>query len=448
MARVALRLAFAFLVVSLSSLPAGAVPQFGSSEFQVNTYTSDYQSDPAVCATGDGTFVIAWTSAEQDGDLGGIFGQRYDASGVALGGQFQVNTYTSQNQESPEVCCAADGSFVVVWESFEKDGYDDGIFGQRFSAAGAPVGGEFQVNTYTFEEQKDPRVCCAGGSFVVVWESYQDGSYDEDIFGQRFSLASGAPLGLEFQVNTFTPDEQEDPGLCCAPDGAFVVTWEDEGDRDGDAEGVFGQRFAAAGSPLGGEFQVNTYTLSYQDNPAACCGADGSFVVAWQGAGNQDGDFAGIFAQRFASSGAAQGSEFQVNTYTPDGQYSPALCCGADGFVVAWHGEFQDGDGNGVFAQAFDGSGGAVGAEFQVHAYTVGFQGDPALACDPSDRILAAWVSGGEGGSDQDGDGAGVFARLLVEPLTILEIPTLAPVGLVALATLLGAGALIALRRR
>ena len=440
MLRAALRLKFALLFVAVS---AGRAQQLGP-EFQVNTYTSDYQADPAACIAADGSFVVVWRSNGEDGDEGGVFGQRYDVSGNAQGSAFQVNTYTSEDQSSPEVCCGADGGFVVVWESYEEDGDLDGIFGQRFSAAGGTLGGQFQVNSYTTDYQTDVRICCANNSFVVVWESQEQDDQGEAIMGQRYSYPGGTPLGGEFMINTYTDSDQEDAGLCCAPDGAFVVAWESEEGQDGANEGVFAQRFAAGGSPSGGEFQVNTFTSSFQDNPALCCGADGGFVVAWESS-EQDGDYEGVFAQRYGNSGTALGSEFQVNTYTSAFQGDPAICCGSEGFVIAWESGEQDGDAGGAFAQDFNGAGAAVGAEFQVNAYTSGGQFDPAIACGPQDRMLAVWESTV---SDQDGDDAGVFARLSSDPLTILEIPTLAPTGLLALAALLGAGALIALRRR
>ena len=70
------------------------------------------------------------------------------------------------------------------------------------------VGPELQVNTYTTNQQSLPRVATnVGGEFVVVWSSYgQDGSYS-GVFGQCYSDA-GVAQGPEFQVNTFTTSFQ------------------------------------------------------------------------------------------------------------------------------------------------------------------------------------------------------------------------------------------------
>ena len=52
--------------------------------------------------------------------------------------------------------------------------------------------------------------------------------------------------------------------------------------------------FAAVGDPAGSEFQVNTYTLANQQNPAVAIDAAGGFVVVWESTVQAPGDFSGI----------------------------------------------------------------------------------------------------------------------------------------------------------
>ena len=82
------------------------------------------------------------------------------------------------------------------------------------------------------------------------------------------------------------------------PDGDFVVVWTHylAGEDDGD---VFGQAFTSAGDRVGAEFQINAYTTDGQYFPAVAMGSDGEFVVAWHSFG-QDGEFFGVFGRRFA----------------------------------------------------------------------------------------------------------------------------------------------------
>jgi hypothetical protein len=63
---------------------------------------------------------------------------------------------------------------------------------------------------------------------------------------------------------------------------------------------------------------VNSYTEGYQVFGPLAMDSEGDFVVAWtsDGSTGTDSDGYSIQAQRYFSSGAAVGSEFQVNAYT------------------------------------------------------------------------------------------------------------------------------------
>ena len=142
----------------------------------------------------DGGFVVAWQSNNQDGSGLGIFGQRYDSSGSAIGNEFRVNSYTNGDQKQASVSGLADGGFVVIWISDGQDGSGFGVFGQRYDANSSPVGSEFAVNTTVEGNQGyhdgeylfgPALTSLATGGFVVSWTSQgQDGS--KRICGQLF----------------------------------------------------------------------------------------------------------------------------------------------------------------------------------------------------------------------------------------------------------------------
>ena len=67
--------------------------------------------------------------------------------------------------------------------------------------------------------------------------------------------------------------------------------------------------------------------------------------MVWRSLG-QDGQFAGVFGQRFGSDGNPAGTEFEVNTYTTGNQGSDGLDVDAapsGDFVVTWSSYDQDG---------------------------------------------------------------------------------------------------------
>jgi hypothetical protein len=84
-----------------------------------------------VAADEHGNFVVVWESYGQDGDFGGIFGQRLDMLGLQ-GSEFRVNSYTTSFQNAPAIAQSPDGDFVVAWHSYDQDGTGYGVFGQRY----------------------------------------------------------------------------------------------------------------------------------------------------------------------------------------------------------------------------------------------------------------------------------------------------------------------------
>ncbi|MDZ4688529.1 MAG: cadherin domain-containing protein, partial [Planctomycetaceae bacterium] len=158
------------------------------SEFRVNTYTTDSQRYSTVALDADGDFVVTWSSVGQDGNDYGVYAQRYNAAGVAQGSEFRVNTYTTNQQRYSTVARDADGDFVVTWSSYGQDGNLYGVYAQRYNAAGVAQGSEFRVNTYTTNSQRLSSVAMdADGDFVATWSSNgQDGS-NYGVYAQRFS---------------------------------------------------------------------------------------------------------------------------------------------------------------------------------------------------------------------------------------------------------------------
>jgi hypothetical protein len=262
-----------------------------------------------------------------------------------------------------------------------------------------PLGSEFQVTTYTAAYESNgygPRVgAAANGAFVVAWQNEPD----YQVSARRFA-SSGAPVGTDFEVAPFLSYR---PALAVGPTGEFTVAWEKP---DADLFGVFAQRFSSTGSPVGTEVQVNTYVTSDQDFQVATGDGMGNVLIAWESR-LQDGHNRGIFAQTFDSTGAAAGSEFQVNAYTFGSQAGPVVAGDpAGGFVVGWSDYRNDGFLPRILAHRYDGAGNSQGGEFQVNTYTTCILGDFGFSVGPSGDLVAVFNC-----RDRDGDSSGIFGR-------------------------------------
>jgi hypothetical protein len=250
------------VVLAMAATASAQVP--AGAEFRVNDYTTGDQFRPRAAMAPNGDFVVAWIGDAQDGDGLGVFGRRFSASGAPLGSEFQVNTYTTGWQREPAVAIGSRGDFIVTWVNDETSpGLGVRIQGRRYNASGTAIGGEFAVSVSTTINQTAPRVGRASdGRFVVLWESRNDGS-GRGIAARRFD-AFGNPVGGEFVVNSYVTGYQVSGDLAVGADGSFVAVWQDSNARDGSADAIFGQRYDAAGFRVGIEFQVNTYTTGRQ----------------------------------------------------------------------------------------------------------------------------------------------------------------------------------------
>jgi len=378
-----------------------ALPMVGP-ERQANTTTDNEQSRPAVDFDAVGNYVVVWQSNSQDGSGFGIYGQRFDDIGSPLGNEFLINNTIEGNQQLPKVAVAPDGRFVVVWQSQDQDGSGWGIFARQYGTDGLPIGNEFQVNTHTNSDQTTPSVATDdSGNFTIVWRSAgQDVANNGGIYGQRY-LADGTPDGTEFWVCSNANPDQYRPVLAMNDSGLFVVAWDD-------GTTVYARRFLDDGTAADDEFVVNTYASNSQNYPSVAIDAVGNFVIAWRSYG-QDGSNWGVYAQRYAANGTPLGNEFGVNTYTNSEQRDPSVAMDADGnFVVTWHSYGQDGDRWGIFAERYTANSKPQGGEFRINTYTSNDQVWPQMAISSLGHFIVCWQS-----QYQDGSSYGIFTQLV-----------------------------------
>jgi hypothetical protein len=389
----------ALIGVLAAALPALAVDTVirRGGEFVVNSKTYGNQRRVDVGSSAAGEFVVVWQTYPQY--VFDIRAQRYDAAGARKGGEIDV-TADSFPQDHPSVGVAADGSFVVVWEDYEYS-YTGSLYriaGRRFGSGGSPVGPEFKVNVTDGTYYNTSVAVAPAGDFIVAWASYSDPDDGDDaaVRARRFD-ASGTALANDFLVNTYTTGFQDSATLTRAADGSFVVVW-----QDATRSAIVARRYDAAGAPLGGEILVNTTPVCCGVEVRAAGAPDGRFVAVWRRGGTSSAF--DIVGRRFDSAGSPIGGEFVVNSVTTGPQLRADVTVAPDGsFVVAW---MNDGPSvTDVFARRFDASGAPQGGDFQVnrdHQGDASYSASLAVAGADDGTFVVAWRSGYEYGSDSD----------------------------------------------
>lgn len=370
------------------------------SEIRVNTTTAGEQSGPTITALSDGGWLVTWMAAGQDGSGYGVYQQRYTASGVALGGEIQVNTSTLADQYTPDVTALPDGGWLVTWASWQEFSLQADVYQQRYSSTGDAVDSETRVNTTTTDSQTAPvATALADGGWVVTWHSYNPDGSQGDIYQQRYTSA-GAALGGETRVNATIDFNQGDPTVTALPDGGWLVAWT-SALQDGSATGVYQQRYSAEGVAVGDETLVNTTILSHQGSPAVTALEDGGWVVTWITNGPTDWG-GGVFQQRYTAGGSAVGGEVMVNAASVNSQWSPDVTGLADGgWLVTWYTSQQDGSAN-VYQQRYTADGLPAGSQTAVT--TNGTQAFPAVTALADGGWVITWMS-------DDGSGADIYQQ-------------------------------------
>lgn len=270
------------------------------SEFQINSSivsSSAYRNDATLVALDGGGFVVTWYQSDKVSPTEyqrNLYGRLYDSFGKAVGSDFQINTEDGNYKhgflgQNP-VAALDGGGFVITWLS-----PDQSILGQRYDANGVRLGGNFQANTYDSGQQMTPTVAALnGGGFVMVWRSSDT---LPPIMGQLYD-ASGDRVGGEFRVNDGPEEAATDRSfrvdVNALSDGGFAVTWA--------SYDMYIQQYDASGNRVGDSPKIVSHPYSESRHKESFTMlSDGSAIVAWEHYPAAAENEAGIFGQMLRS---------------------------------------------------------------------------------------------------------------------------------------------------
>lgn len=363
---------FTFTIVSETSndLTLGA-------DIPVNTYTTDVQSQPAVATLSDNSLVAVWASYGQgksSNTYAGIYGQRLSSAGAKVGGEFVIsNGGTTVNENSPCISALNAGRFVVA---YSVAGTDSDI-GFRIIEANGTVGSQIIANSTTAGNQSNPSVTTlTGGSFVIIW-----GSDNGDVRVRPFNAADGSAAGAEVLV-TSGANSGYYPAVTGISSGSYAMAWVDSNTgvvktktaagsvvSTGFASSGYGPprvagliggsggyvlatesynsttslsemyvvRYDNSGAIQGSAFHPNTRTGGNRFEAALAALPGGGFVAGWA-SDTDDFDLNGLFGRRYTAAGVAvDAAEFEINQHRLDDQSYPFLSAlSGDAFAAVW----------------------------------------------------------------------------------------------------------------
>jgi len=386
------------VIALLATIPAAVlaqVPPLGP-DFEVVPFHEDARTGQEVAIDRVGQFMVTWAE-----NFGRVRTCGYDRDGVEQGClELDIPQW---NSFSPvHVAAVAPGSFVAVWESFDNAGGRSLIKGRRIAVDGTPLGAEFEVTGSDVGYPRHPRVAFhPPDALLVVWaDDLSDGTDNSDssIQGRYFYL-DGSPPGDRVQINTTTAGHQERPEIAVAPDGRFVMVWASQSSSGSDVSGwsIQGQRFTATTHWDGDEFQINTYTDGTQTEPQVAISDDAGFVAVWTSLGSSgvDDDGWSIQARRFTADGTPFDDDIEVNSYVAGDQLYPSVGIMTGGaFEVVWQsdGSFGDDDDTSIQRQAFASDASPRGPQLQVNTTTPGRQSRPDTSTNLDGDLMTIWT--------------------------------------------------------
>jgi len=322
-----------------------------NTDILVNTFSNNFQINPAVATLNNSNVVLVWSSYDEAGStsLQDVYGQIFTPSGQKVGGEFLINQFTNYNQRTASVAALAGGGFVVTWVSEQQRqsapnlgtntvrttasavvNASVDIYARLYTGSGSPVGNEFLVNTDN-NPCANPSVAAAtDGSFLVVWGRHDSVNPNNswDVYARSFSSVGVGGTG--FRVNTHVYGDQYAPRVS-ALGLDYLVTWTSLG-QDGSREGVFGQLVHVNGALTGSEFQVNTTTVGQQMQPAVASDGVNQFLAIWTGYTGGGNSF-DLYAQRYVNASAVLSAMAAPYVWVPfvvsNNVYQPQL-------VVTW----------------------------------------------------------------------------------------------------------------
>ncbi len=376
-------------------------------EFAVNTFTDSSQRAPIIATDQNGNFVVVWQSLNQVSANSGydIYMQKFNANDQKISGEVLVNNLiTSGEQERAAIALSPQGKGIIVWASFIDNTNLYDIKGRMFDFNSSTMADEFLINTTRANSQSNPDVAVNdNGEFVVVWDSWNQDASDRGVFAQKYS-STGSTIGSEFLVNQFQNYSQAKPKTEFITNNKYAVVWESFNQETGSnvGYGMFGRIFEFTGNTNTDEFQINTHVTDYQWFGELCAIDDTSFAVVWC-SWEQDGDDGGIFIQRFNLNGNKLGAESQVNKSTAQYQWLPRVKkLSGKNLAVVWSSWKQDGDREGIYCAFINEFNNRISFETKVNATTVSYQWEPDFIIKNNEEILVVWASNNQVGTDYD----------------------------------------------
>lgn len=379
-------------------------PSTSIHDFNANHSTGGNQLKPDIAQAANGDWAAVWQDDSDSNNIHRILLRGFDKDGNQRLAESVVNTTGVNTIDAtvPKIAMCADGRFVVAYQVGAN-----AIYMRTYNANGTANGTADQLVVYAGSgTARNPDVEIDDtGNFIVVWEDDSDGNGSYQIRARGFSFNYAQRFAAK-TINSIAAGQQLNPAIAMAPNGDYVVAWDDDQESDGLCEiGIRGflanetQRFTQA--------FANTTTTGQQRHPDVAMDPAGRFVAIWEDDADSNGSFQ-IRARGFSATGTQIIPEMDVNLLSTGNQLNPSVTMDSVGNWFAVWEDSRTGEGYQIVSQEFKITGARVFAD-DVQVNTIDAvdndegnprRQDPVISVHNSGRYLVAWAD------DMDGDGS------------------------------------------
>lgn len=264
-------------VVTQSFTPAGVAtgsPQAIGQTIPGRYWISRPFALPQSAALAAGGHVVVWALPSHADS--GVYARRFNGDGTPAGAMQQV---TPHGGGYLGVTGLSTGGYMVTWGIEGGEGY-----ARAYSSSDVPLGPARHTGSSYLPFGNHHPACLSalpGGGAVMAWLRSESGASSTG-YVHLVQLAPDAtrlgPPGTVDGSTAPSPGHGSAPAVAGLADGGYVVAWVESGE-------VHARRFAAGGTPQGGEIRVNLLTTAVEQPLAVAAMAGGGFMISWSGVG-------------------------------------------------------------------------------------------------------------------------------------------------------------------
>ncbi len=211
-------------------------------------------------------------------------------------------------------------------------------------------------------------------------------------------------------INNNSNGNQLNSSVAAAPDGHFVVVWEDDSsDKDAlqsdgktNAHDIYGRILNPGGVNISGkaEIIINDNTDGHQSDPDVAMDENGNFVVVWTDDSDNNGSTQ-VHMRGFKADGSEHFKTTTVNLKNDGNQYQARVAMAPDGqFAISWTDERFGKDTPQIMVRGFDSDGNQIFAEQPITDTVGGLQIKSDIYMDSEHNVVVVWED------DSDGNGS------------------------------------------